>query len=163
MAEDNREQTKKEKIIAVSGGFDPIHIGHIEMFQRAKALGDKLVVILNNDNWIKKKKGHPFMPESERMEVIKAIRYVDEVILSSHGPEPEDMSVCAELRMIRPRIFGNGGDRHSANIPEVPVCEEIGCELVYNLGSKIQSSSWLLKDYLKKFNSVGNDERQEKK
>ena len=65
---------KKPVVVAVSGGFDPIHIGHVRMFERAKALGDELVVILNNDNWLKKKKGFAFMPEKERKEVIEALR-----------------------------------------------------------------------------------------
>ena len=135
---------KKPVVVAVSGGFDPLHIGHVEMFRRAKALGDKLIVILNNDNWLKKKKGYVFMPQKERMEIVKAIRYVDSIILTGHKPDTEDMSVSAELRKLRPHIYGKGGDRHRGNIPEVAVCEEIDCRLVDGLGPKVQSSSWLV-------------------
>ena len=137
---------KKQKIVAVSGGFDPLHIGHVRMFQKAKKLGDKLVVILNNDNWLKKKKGFVFMPARERKELIEAMAGVDGVILTSHKPRPKDMSVCRELLKLRPHVFANGGDRKLGNIPEVPICQKIGCKMVFNvgLGGKVQSSSWLV-------------------
>ncbi len=146
----NSEKNKNPIIVAVSGGFDPVHVGHIRLFQRAKKLGDKLVVILNNDNWLRKKKQHVFMPEQERKEIIEALRPVDGVILTRHTPNANDMSVCAELRRIRPNIFANGGDRHAGNIPEVDVCKEIGAKMVFNIGDggKVQSSSWLLGRYL---------------
>ena len=147
-----RKKSKKKKpiVVAVSGGFDPIHIGHIRMFKKAKKLGDKLVVILNNDHWLKKKRGYIFMPQEERKEIIEAIRYVDEVILTNQPKNPKDMSVCEELKKIRPHIFANGGDRKLDNIPEVPVCEAIGCKMLFNIGEggKIQSSSWLLAKYI---------------
>jgi cytidyltransferase-like protein len=141
---------KKEKVIvAVSGGFDPIHIGHIRMFEKAKSLGDELVVILNNDNWLKKKKGYAFMPEKERKEVIEALRTVDRVVITKHGVNPKDMSVSRELRAIKPDVFANGGDRKLDNVPEVAVCAAIGCAMVFNVGrgGKVQSSSWLLKKH----------------
>ena len=143
---------KKKIIVAVSGGFDPVHVGHIRLFKEAKKLGDELVVILNNDNWLLKKKGYVFMPENERKEVIEAIRWVDRVILTSHPPDPKDMSVSEELRKLKPDIFANGGDRTSENIPEIKVCQEINCKMVFNVGGeKIQSSSSLLKKFLEKF------------
>ena len=80
-------------IVAVSGGFDPIHIGHIRLFQNARNLGSELVVILNNDNWLRKKKNHVFMPEGERKEIIEALKGVDRVILTKHEPNSSDMSV----------------------------------------------------------------------
>lgn len=137
--------------VAVSGGFDPLHIGHVRMFEEAKKLGDRLVVILNNDSWLQKKKGYVFMKEEERAEIIRALRCVDEVVLTKHGENPEDMSVCAELRELKPDIFANGGDRKSDNTPEVIVCKEIGCELVFEVGrgGKVQSSSWLVANYEK--------------
>lgn len=137
--------------VAVSGGFDPIHIGHVRMFEEAKKLGDRLVVILNNDNWLQKKKGYVFMKEEERAEIIRALRCVDEVMLTLHPENPEDMSVCVELRALKPDIFANGGDRKSDNTPEVIVCKEIGCELVFEIGrgGKVQSSSWLVANYEK--------------
>lgn len=136
---------KKKKVVAVSGGFDPIHIGHIRLFKEAKALGDKLVVILNNDNWLRNKKGYSFMPEKERIEIIKSIQGVDEVLLTHHKEEFTDRSVCRELEELRPDIFANGGDRTSDNIPEIPTCESIGCKMVFGIGwgGKVQSSSWL--------------------
>lgn len=139
---------KKRKVVAVSGGFDPIHIGHIRMFQEAKKFGDELVVILNNDNWLKDKKGYSFMPEAERKEILEAIKGVDRVVLTDHSPGDPDRSVCRALREIKPDIFGNGGDRHPEGdpVPEVDLCNKLGIKLVYNLGidGKVQSSSWLI-------------------
>lgn len=144
---------KDEKLIvvAVSGGFDPIHPGHIRMFKEAKALGDKLVVILNNDNWLVKKKKFNFMSQKERKEVIEAIKYVDEVIISKHKHDPVDMSVTEELRRLKPDIFANGGDRTKKNVPEDAVCKRIGCKMVFNVGAggKIQSSSSLVDKAMK--------------
>jgi D-beta-D-heptose 7-phosphate kinase/D-beta-D-heptose 1-phosphate adenosyltransferase len=149
-----KKQNKKNKkvVVAVSGGFDPIHIGHVRMFQHARKLGDELVVILNNDNWLRQKKEHIFMSENERKEIIEALRGVDRVIITKHKPNDSDMSVCRELIKLKPDIFANGGDRKLDNIPEVPVCKSIGCKMVFNVGKggKIQSSSWLLGNYIKK-------------
>lgn len=141
-------RTKRPKLItvAVSGGFDPVHIGHVRMFNEAKKLGHKLIVLLNNDNWLMLKKGYVFMPENERKEIIEAFEAVDEVIISSHEKDTTDISICNDLRKIRPHIFAKGGDRHSGNIPETPVCDEIGCRIVNDIGhgGKVQSSSWLV-------------------
>ncbi|MFA6553986.1 MAG: adenylyltransferase/cytidyltransferase family protein [Candidatus Paceibacterota bacterium] len=136
----------KEIVVAVSGGFDPVHIGHVRMFNEAKKLGHRLVVILNNDNWLKAKKGYAFMSQHERKEIIEAFESVDEVVITSHPEDPADMSVCDELINIKPHIFANGGDRTNKNVPEIPVCEEIGCDMIYNIGEggKVQSSSWLV-------------------
>ncbi|OGO91516.1 MAG: hypothetical protein A3F41_06395 [Coxiella sp. RIFCSPHIGHO2_12_FULL_44_14] len=140
----------KSIVVAVSGGFDPIHIGHIRLLKEAKKLADKLVVILNNDHWLLKKKGFVFIPQDERKEIIEAIIYVDEVILSQHDYHPSDMSVCEELRALKPHVFVNGGDRTRDNIPETTVCQQIGCQMIFNVGTggKIQSSSWLLEKFL---------------
>ncbi|OGD33250.1 hypothetical protein A2833_02985 [Candidatus Azambacteria bacterium RIFCSPHIGHO2_01_FULL_44_55] len=142
---------KKTIMVAVSGGFDPIHIGHIRMFQEAKKLGSELVVILNNDNWLKKKKGFVFMPQRERKEVIEAVKGVDRVIITGHKANPGDMSVCAELKKIRPNVFANGGDRKLHNVPETSVCKSISCKMVFNVGrgGKVQSSSRLAANYVK--------------
>ncbi len=158
------EQEKQRIIVAVSGGFDPIHIGHVRLFERAKALGDYLVVILNNDNWLRKKKHHIFMTQDERKEVIEGLRAVDAVVLTEHGEHPEDMSVCDALRKVKPHIFANGGDRHQHNIPEVPVCEEIGAKMIFNIGEggKVQSSSWLLARYLESVSGLTKDENTTK-
>jgi len=147
------------KTVIVSGGFDPIHIGHIEMMKEAKSLGNKLVVVINNDNWIRKKRGaEPFMPELERKAVVESIRYVDEVVLTSHPKNPEGakaMSVSEELEKIHPDIFANGGDRDEKNAADpnsslyhdIETCKRLGIEMVFNVGKsgKIQSSSWLIK------------------
>lgn len=140
----------KKIIVAVSGGFDPIHPGHVRLFNRAKKLGDELVVILNNDNWLKAKKIVPFMSGKERKEVIEAMRAVDRVILTGHKPNPTDMSVSAELKKLKPTIFANGGDRKKGNVPEDIVCETYGIKMVYNVGhgGKVESSSWLLANYV---------------
>lgn len=150
-----KSKSKKKKIVvAVSGGFDPVHIGHVRMFQEAKKLGDELVVLLNNDNWLKLKKGYVFMPEHERKEIIEAFEAVDRVIISSHKKNTKDISISNDLRSIRPHIFAKGGDRHSGNIPtpEVLVCQEISCEIVNDVGfgGKVQSSSLLVKQAQKK-------------
>jgi cytidyltransferase-like protein len=140
-------KTKDKKIVvAVSGGFDPVHIGHVRMFNEAKRLGHELVVILNNDNWLRAKKGFAFMSENERKEVIEGFAAVDRVVITSHPEDPSDMSVCNELKAIKPHIFANGGDRTNKNVPEIPVCTEINCRMIYNVGQggKVQSSSWLI-------------------
>ncbi len=125
--------------VATSGYFDPLHVGHIVLFKLAKGLGDKLIVIVNNDKQALLKKGHSFMNEKERMEIIKAIKYVDEVVLCVD----EDSSVSKTLAKIRPDIFAKGGDRYSHEIPEAKVCKELGIKIVDGLGKKIQSSSEL--------------------
>ena len=141
-------KSKKPIVVAVSGGFDSLHIGHVRLFEAAKKLGGKLIVILNNDNWLKKKKGFIFMPQKERKELIEAIKWVDKVVLTSHKPNPEDMSVCKELKQVKPDIFAQGGDRNTKNIPscEVGLQKKLGFKVVENVGrgGKIQSSSWLL-------------------
>jgi D-beta-D-heptose 7-phosphate kinase/D-beta-D-heptose 1-phosphate adenosyltransferase len=152
---------KKEKVVMVSGGFDPIHIGHVRMFQEAKKLGDKLVVVINNDNWLRAKKGKEFMPEIDRKEIIEAFDFVDEVYFTEHSAsmnyhDPIERSVCEAIRKIRPHIFANGGDRKPDGdpVPEVAVCEELGIEMVYNVGygGKVRSSSDLVKDYSQHLN-----------
>lgn len=140
---------KSKKVVMVSGGFDPVHIGHVRLFKEAKKLGDELVVVINNDNWLKLKKGYVFMPEHERKEIIEAFEAVDRVILSGHKKNTKDISISKDLRSLRPHVFAKGGDRHHGNIPapEVLVCREIGCEIVNNVGfgGKVQSSSALVK------------------
>jgi len=138
---------KTKKIVMVSGGFDPVHIGHVRLFNEAKKLGDELVILLNNDNWLKLKKGYAFMPEHERKEIVEAFTAVDRVILSSHKKNTKDISVIEDIKIIRPHIFAKGGDRTYNNIPEVPICEELNCKMVFNIGrgGKVQSSSNLVK------------------
>lgn len=125
--------------IAVSGYFDPIHVGHLEYLKMAKSLGDILVVIVNNNHQCVLKKGKFFMDENDRLEIVKAIKYVDEVVLSVD----QDKTVCKSLDLIRPNIFANGGDRSSDEVPETSVCKKYKIEMVDGLGKKIRSSSSL--------------------
>ncbi|MFC1988323.1 adenylyltransferase/cytidyltransferase family protein [Chloroflexota bacterium] len=132
-------------VVATGGGFDPIHEGHIRLFKEAAKLGDILVVMLNSDEQLKKKKGQTFYPsEDERKEIVESIRYVDRVII-----DPGKDVTCEEaLKLVNPDILAKGGDRTEDGMPEIElnVCKEIGCRIVYNVGGgKVQSSSWLLK------------------
>jgi D-beta-D-heptose 7-phosphate kinase/D-beta-D-heptose 1-phosphate adenosyltransferase len=130
-----------ETKVAISGYFDPLHIGHLEYIELAKKLGDKLIVILNNDKQAKIKKGKEFMPQEERKKILEALKYVDEVFLSID----EDATVCKSLETIKPNIFANGGDRFIHEIPESKICKELNIKIIDGLGDKIQSSSWLIK------------------
>jgi D-beta-D-heptose 7-phosphate kinase/D-beta-D-heptose 1-phosphate adenosyltransferase len=137
----------KEKIVvAVSGYFNPLHVGHLEMIELAKSLGNYLVVILNNDEQVKLKGSVPFMPEEDRMKIIQSLKWVDEVFLSID----KDMSVCKSLRTVKPQIFANGGDRHQGEIPESAVCRELNIKMIDGLGSKIRASSLLIKEAIEK-------------
>ena len=154
-----RNKKPGKVVVAVSGGFDPIHPGHVRLFKHARSLGDRLVVILNNDNWLMKKKNFVFMDEKQRKEVLKGIRYVDEVIVSKHPRNPSDMSVCRELSSLKPHVFANGGDRDrkdankssSSLNPEQLLCKKLGIAMAFNVGKggKIESSSWLLQKFLR--------------
>jgi len=143
-----KKTSSVRRVVAVSGGFDPLHIGHVRMFEEAKALGDYLVVVLNNDNWLHMKKGFAFMPEKERKEIIEAIHCVDEVVVTGHTKDDMDRSVCHVLSTVRPHVFANGGDRKPDGdpVPEVALCQKLNIEMVYNIGhgGKVQSSSWLV-------------------
>lgn len=161
-----KHQVKRKPIVvAVSGGFDPVHVGHVRMFRAAKKLGDVLIVILNNDYWLRKKKNFIFMPDYERKEVIESFRDVDRVVVTGHRAKTLDMSVCRELERIKPNIFANGGDRKPDGdpVPEVELCERLDIKMVYNVGpgGKMQSSSWLLADYVKRV--AGKKEKSKKK
>jgi len=139
-------KTVKKIVVAISGGFDPIHIGHVRMIAEAKKLGDELVVIINNDNWLRMKKGYVFMPQEQRREIIEHIKGVDRVVFTKHKKGTTDMSVCEALKSLNPDIFANGGDRVTTNVPEVTLCKKIGIKMVWNVGNggKVQSSSWLV-------------------
>ena len=139
-----------EKItVAVSGGFDPIHVGHIRYLKEAKKLGDKLVVIINNNNWLERKKGKYFMSEEDRKEIIEELSCVDEVVITKHEVNDTDTSVCRSLADVMPDIFANGGDRFADDIPEFIFCNENNVKMEFNVGhgGKVRSSSELLKKY----------------
>ena len=125
------------KKIAISGYFDPIHVGHIEYINNAKKLGDWLVVIVNNNNQCALKKGKHFMDEKDRLLIVKSIKAVDEVFLSID----EDKTVCKSLKKVNPDVFANGGDRKNYEIPESKVCKENNIQIIDGLGDKIRSSS----------------------
>ena len=135
------------KAIIVSGYFNPLHKGHLEYLNQAKAIADKLIVIVNNDHQRKLKGSKAFQDEEERVIIISNLKAVDEVVLSID----QDRTVRDTIKHISEKFgkdyelaFANGGDQRNETIPEVPVCEELGIALIDGLGEKIQSSSWLL-------------------
>ena len=138
----------KQKAIIVSGYFNPIHKGHLEYFNNATAIADKLFVIVNNDHQRALKHSKEFQDENEHMIIVSNIKAVDKAILSIDT----DRTVCATIKMIAEQYgsefelgFANGGDQNNDTIPERSVCEEMNVALIDGLGDKIQSSSWLFK------------------
>jgi len=128
------------KIVAASGYFNPLHKGHVEYLERARSLGDKLIVIVNNDFQVKLKGSKEFMDEQERLMIVRSLRCVDMAVLATD----KDPTVCKSIEMVRPDIFAKGGDRFTYEIPESKICRDLGIAIVDGLGAKIQSSSWLL-------------------
>ena len=135
------------KRVALSGGFDPIHVGHVRMIQAAAEMGD-VTVIANSDEWLMRKKGYVFMKYEERQEILNAIKGVYDVVKASDI----DDTVCATLLFLRPDIFANGGDRKEGNVPEYSLCEDMGIEMKFSVGGddKPQSSSWLIEKVMNK-------------
>tara|TARA_R110000744_G_scaffold30979_3_gene73125 strand:- start:862 stop:1377 length:516 start_codon:yes stop_codon:yes gene_type:complete len=132
----------KKKIICVSGGFDPVHIGHLRMMQEAAQYG-QVVAIVNSDQWLMRKKGYIFMPFKERCEIIRGF----ECVTDTSFVDDEDGTVCEALSRLKPNYFANGGDRKTDNTPEMDVCEVLDIELLWAVGgNKIQSSSTLVSD-----------------
>ena len=146
MSNSSSSNYSRPTIVCASGYFSAIHRGHIEYLEKSKALGDFLVVIVNNDHQTNLKHGEIFKTIEDRLEVVRALRCVDLAIVSADT----DRTVCKTLEFLRPHIFTNGGDQTNANIPEKEVCEKYGIKMVDGLGSKIQSSSWILSDYCSK-------------
>ncbi len=127
--------------VVVSGGFDPIHVGHVRMIIDAARHGN-VIVVANSDAWLMRKKGYIFMPFEERQEILASIKGV----LRVESVDDIDGTVCEALRRIKPTHFANGGDRKQTNTPEMDVCNELGINLLWNIGGgKIQSSSDLVK------------------
>lgn len=131
----------KRKLIAVSGGFDPIHKGHVRMIREAAKLGD-VIVILNSDDWLMRKKDYKFMNFIERSYIAGAIKGVTMI----SGVDDSDGTVCEALRRIKPDAFANGGDRYDTNTPEMDVCKELGIEMLWNIGGEKEQSSSALVD-----------------
>ena len=138
----------KSKIIIVSGYFNPLHKGHIDYFKNAKNLGDKLFVIVNNDNQRKLKGSKEFMLEDERIIILNELKVIDKVFLSVDT----DRTVSKTIQKIYNEnaksydlFFANGGDQNNERIPESEICNKLGIKLIDGLGDKVQSSSWLIK------------------
>jgi cytidyltransferase-like protein len=138
----------KQKAVIVSGYFNPIHKGHIEYFLNSKQNGDLLFVIVNNDFQRALKGSKEFQNEQERVIIVENLKMVDKCFLSID----QDRTVIETIKLIHNNfnsefnfVFANGGDQNNETIPERPICEELGIELIDGLGDKIQSSSWLLK------------------
>jgi cytidyltransferase-like protein len=145
-----KRQPMSRKVVITSGYFNPIHPGHLNLFREARALGDFLVVIVNNDEQVKVKGSVPFMSESERMAIVGNLKHVDAVFLSID----KNQSVAESLKAVAKQypgqlMFAKGGDRSASNIPpeETAACREYGIAVVNNVGGpKVQSSSWLIKN-----------------
>jgi D-beta-D-heptose 7-phosphate kinase/D-beta-D-heptose 1-phosphate adenosyltransferase len=139
-----------KKVIILSGGFDPLHIGHLRMFESAKDEGDIVIVGANSDSWLTRKKGQPFMIHAERLEILKAIKYIDYVYTFND----DDDTACDLIKRVIEKyknhevkiFFGNGGDRNIKSTPEIEYCNKNGVGLLWQIGGdKIQSSSDLIK------------------
>ena len=131
----------ERKTILVSGGFDPVHIGHIRMITEASQYGD-VFVVANSDDWLYRKKGFVFMEFEERAEILSSVKGVIKV----SGVDDSDSTVCEAIRRLKPDYFANGGDRKKHNTPEQSVCEELGIEMLWGVGGdyKANSSSTLV-------------------
>ena len=136
-----------KKAVIVSGYFNPLHKGHLELFQKAKEIGDLLIVIVNNDKQREMKGSKFFMDQEERIQIIRALSIVDMAWVSID----DDSTQNATLKVMVEKFYGsmklafaNGGDQNNETIPEVAICKQYGIELIDGLGDKIQSSSWIL-------------------
>ena len=141
----------KRKTIMVSGGFDPIHVGHVRMIKEAAEWGD-VIVVINSDDWLLRKKGYVFMPWVERYEILSAIEGVTKV----SAVDDSDDTVCYAIGYHTPDAFANGGDRKKNNTPEMDLCEEMGVQMLWGVGGKDkpQSSSWLVNKAMEQLNGL---------
>lgn len=154
-------ERKTNKTIMLSGGFDPLHVGHLQMIQQASVHGD-VIVVVNSDRWLLQKKGYVFMPQHERCQIIAGLTHVCAVYAmnsrmaygssyhytSAHKIDDDDGTCVSAIRALKPTYFANGGDRTKENVPEQAVCKELGIEMLWGIGgeNKPQSSSWLVKN-----------------
>ena len=153
----NMFDDEENPTIMVSGGFDPVHAGHIRMIRAAAEYGN-VIVIANSDAWLHEKKGFVFMDFSQRAEILNSIKGV--ILVDS--VDDSDGTVCEAIRRLRPTFFANGGDRGKHNTPEQDVCEELGIEMLWSIGGdeKVAASSELVKNVV---NVLGSDRRSLKK
>jgi cytidyltransferase-like protein len=134
----SEKTTEETPTVMVSGGFDPVHAGHIRMIRDAAQFGD-VIIVANSDDWLYRKKGFVFMEWERRVEILNAIKGV--ILVDS--VDDSDGTVCEAIRRLEPTFFANGGDRGKTNTPEQAVCEEIGVKLLWGVGGeeKVDSSS----------------------
>jgi len=144
--EDFKKNHPWERIVATSGGFDPMHVGHLRCLQESAMVANELecslVVIVNADSFLERKKGKPFMQQDERCEIVAGVKGVDHVVLFESSGQTVDIA----LEILRPVVFTKGGDRDARdNIPESETCDRVGCRILTGVGGgKVQSSSWLI-------------------
>ena len=143
----NKEEWIKNVII-VSGGFDPVHKGHIRMFREASYVGANVIVGLNSDEWLSRKKGKPFMSWSERAEILESCKFVDQVWSMIDDDDTASDIIKQVAKTYKDKdvniYFANGGDRKKGNVPELDVCKDLNVVMLWGIGGgKIQSSSWL--------------------
>tara|TARA_B100000989_G_scaffold17167_1_gene11325 strand:+ start:5147 stop:5635 length:489 start_codon:yes stop_codon:yes gene_type:complete len=150
------EKQQEKPTVMVSGGFDPVHVGHIRMILEASKYGD-VIVIANTDQWLHRKKGFVFMEWARRAEILNSIKGV--VLVDS--VDDSDGTVCEAIRRLKPNYFANGGDRGKSNTPEQNVCEEMGIELLWGIGGdyKADASSDLVNRFRKHQDSVLYNEK----
>ena len=141
----------RAKTIMVSGGFDPIHVGHLRMIKEASQWGP-VIVVINSDDWLKRKKGYIFMPWKERAEILGSIKGV--VMVSQ--VDDSDGTVCEAIQRLKPNAFANGGDRKKENTPEMTVCDKLGVQMLWGVGGvdNPQSSSWLVNKAMEQLNEI---------
>jgi cytidyltransferase-like protein len=142
-------EMKKPRLIIVSGYFNPVHKGHLELFYSAQAKGDRVCAIVNSDLQRELKGSKEFQDENERLTIIKSLKPIDMAYISIDKDRTQIETLKWLFRKYGTEYtlaFANGGDQNNNSIPETPICEQLGIELIDGLGDKIQSSSWLLKN-----------------
>ena len=144
----NKEEWIKNVII-VSGGFDPVHKGHIRMFREAANLGHQVIIGLNSDEWLTRKKGKPFMKWEERAEILESCKFVTQVLSMDDSDDTASDIIRQVANLYKNQnmniYFANGGDRKKGNVPELDTCKNLNVVMLWGIGGgKIQSSSWLI-------------------